>query len=148
MRILIAAVCALPFAAADADDFPTPRMLKGMEKGQWKVETLEHSAVKPGQKLPAMTMCIDNLMKQAKEHQAAKGERQCKPRLVMDGSDEAVMEMACPQRTVITTKKRESSKAVLADMQASGDHPAHIKMRYTHLGPCRKGQAAFSRDKK
>ncbi len=58
------------------------------------------------------------------------------------------MEMACPQRTVITTMKRESSKAVLADMKVSGDHPAHIKMRYTHLGPCRKGQATFSRDKK
>ena len=37
MRIIIAAVCALPFAVAvAAEDFPMPRMLKGMDKGQWK----------------------------------------------------------------------------------------------------------------
>ena len=63
MRIIIAAVCALPFAVAvAAEDFPMPRMLKGMDKGQWKVDILEHSEAKPGQTLPAMTICTRPIM--------------------------------------------------------------------------------------
>ena len=149
MRIIIAAVCALPFAVAvAAEDFPMPRMLKSMDKGQWKVDILEHSEAKPGQKMPAMTMCTDNLMKQAKEHQAAaKSKDKCTQRLLKDGSDEAVMETACPKRTVVTTMKREGSKSVLADIKSTGEHPMNMKMRYTHLGPCREGQAAMSFDK-
>ena len=149
MRIIIAAVCALPFAVAvAAEDFPMPRMLKGMDKGQWKVDILEHSEAKPGQKMPAMTMCTDNLMKQAKEHQAAaKSKDKCTQRLLKDGADEAVMETACSKSTVVTTMKRESAKSVLADIKSTGEHPMNMKMRYTHLGPCREGQAAMSFDK-
>jgi hypothetical protein len=140
MRIIVAAVCALSFAALAAEELPMPRMLKGMEKGQWKVDILEHSDAKPGQQLPAMTMCTDNLLKQARE-------RQCKQRLIKDGSDEAVMETTCSKSTVVTTMKRESPKSVLADIKSTGEHPTSMKMRYTHLGPCREGQAAMSLDK-
>ena len=126
VAIVVAAVCALPLAAA-AQDMPMPRMFKGMEKGQWKVDILEHS--------------------QAKEHQAAKSERQCKQRMVKDSSDEAVMEIACPERTVTTTMKREGSKSVVADIKSTGKDPMNMKMRYTHLGPCREGQSAMSFDK-
>ena len=143
--IIIAAACALPLVAV-AQETQMPRMLKGMEKGQWKVDILEHSQAK-GQKLPTMTMCTDQLMKQAKEHPAAKGDRKCKHRMVKDGSDEAVMEIACPERTVTTTMKRESSKSVLTDVRSTGKDPMNMKMRYTYVGPCREGQAAFSYDK-
>jgi hypothetical protein len=146
MRIIVAAVCALALAAL-AQDMQMPRMFKGMEKGQWKVETLEHSQAK-GQKLPTMTMCTEQLMKQAKEHQgAAKSEQKCKHRMVKDGADEAVMEIACPERTVTTTMKRESSKSVLADIKSTGKDPMNMKMRYTYVGACREGQAAISYDK-
>jgi hypothetical protein len=144
--IVVAAVCALPLAAA-AQVSAMPRMFQGMEKGQWKVDILEHSQAR-GQQMPSMTMCTDSLMKQAKEHPgAAKGERQCKQRMVKDGSDEAVMEIACPERTVTTTMKRESPKSVLADIKSTGKDPMNMKMRYTYVGACREGQAAFGMDK-
>lgn len=124
-----------------------PRMLKGMGKGQWRMEILEHSEAKPGQKMPAMTMCTDNLMKEARERQAAKGDRQCKQRLLKDSSDEAVMQITCPKRTVTTTMKREGANSVLADVTSTGDQQMHMKMRYTHLGACRAGQATMTLDK-
>jgi hypothetical protein len=146
MRIIVAAVCALPLAAV-AQVSAMPRMFNGMEKGEWKVEMLEHSQAK-GQKLPTMTMCTDQLMKQAREqHPAAKSESRCKHRMVKDGSDEAVMEIACPERTVTTTMKRENSKSVLADMNSTGKDPMHMKMRYTYVGPCRAGQSAIGYDR-
>lgn len=147
VAIVVAFACALPLAAA-AQDVPLPRMLKSMPKGQWRTEILEHSEAKPGQKFPAMTLCTDNLMKEAKERQAkAKPDRECKDRLLKDGSDEAVLEMACPKRTVTTTLKRESGKSVLALVNSTGEHPMHAKIRYTHLGACREGQSAMSFDK-
>lgn len=144
--IMLAAVCALPFAAA-AQVTAMPKMFQGMEKGQWKVDILEHSQAK-GQKLPTMTMCTEALMKQAKEqHPAAKSDNKCKQRMVKDGSDEAVMEIACPERTVTTTMKRENSKSILADIKSTGKDPMNMKMRYTYAGACREGQSAISYDK-
>ena len=139
-------LCALPLAAF-AQDMPVPRLLKGMEKGSWRTEVLEHSEAK-GQKLPAMTMCTDNLMKQAREAQAkGKSEQKCKQRLLKDEADEAVMEITCPENTVVTTMKRESAKSMLADIKATGKHPMTMKMRYTYQGACREGQAAMGMDK-
>jgi hypothetical protein len=147
VAIVVAAACALPLAAL-AEDFPMPRMMQGMEKGSWRSEILEHSEAK-GQRMPAMTICTDNLMKQAKEHQAAgKGERrECKQRLLKDASDEAVMETTCQDSTVVTTIKRETSKSMLADIKSTGKHPMTMKMRYTYVGACREGQAAMGLDK-
>src|SRR5260370_9534260 len=135
--IIAATACALPLAAL-AQDTPMPRMLKGMAKGQWRMEMLENSAAKPGQKLPAMTICTDNLMKHSSQSQpAAKSERQCKQRLLKDGSDEAVVETVCPERTVTTTMKRESAKSMLMDVRTTADRPHTLKMRYSNLGSCR-----------
>lgn len=145
VAIVVAAACALPLAAA-AQVSAMPRMFQGMEKGQWKVDILEHSQAK-GQTMPSMTMCTESLMKQAKERPAAKGEQKCKQRMVKDGADEAVMEIACPERTVTTTMKRENSKSVLADIKSTGKDPMNMKMRYTYVGACREGQAAFGLDK-
>ena len=148
-NVAIAAIvaCALPLAAA-AEDVVMPRMLKGMEKGQWRMEFLENSQLKPGQKPPVMTMCTDNLMNAAKDRQAkGKGDRQCTQRLLKDGADEAVMETVCPKRTYTTTLKREGAGSVLAEMKATGEHPMHMKMRYTHVGACRQGQPTMSFDK-
>src|SRR5690349_20834336 len=70
VAIAVAAACALPLAAA-AQMSAMPRIFQGMEKGQWKVDVLEHSQAK-GQRMPSMTMCTESLMKQAKEHPADK----------------------------------------------------------------------------
>ena len=139
-------LCALPLATL-AQDMPVPRLLKGMEKGSWRTEVLEHSEAK-GRKLPAMTMCTDNLLKQAKEqHDKGKSEQKCKQRLIKDAADETVMEITCPDNTVVTTMKRESAKSMLADIKATGKHPMTMKLRYTYQGACREGQAAMGMDK-
>jgi len=145
--VIVAAIaCALPLAAI-AQDMPVPRLLKGMEKGSWRTEVLEHSEAK-GKKLPAMTMCTDNLLKQSREQQArGKGEQKCKQRLTKDTDDETVMEIVCPENTVVTTMKRESPKSLLADMKVTGKNPMTMKMRYTYQGACREGQAAMGMDK-
>jgi len=144
--IVIAVACVLPLGAA-AEDFPMPRMLKSMEKGQWRIEMLENSHAKPGQKMPVMTLCTDNLLKQAQEPQAATSERRCTDRLLKDASDQAVLETKCPERTAVTTITRESSKSVLAEINSTGERPMHAKVRYTYAGACRAGQATMTLDK-
>lgn len=150
VAIALVVACALPLAAA-AEEMAVPRMLKGLEKGQWRMEVLEHSGdgqeLKPGQKMPVMTMCTDNMLKAAKERGANKGDRKCRQRLVKDASDEAIMEVTCPKNTYTTTLKRQGAGVVLADMTSTGDHPMHMKIRYTHTGACRAGQPTMSFDK-
>ena len=149
----LAKLLVLAFLAAAggafAQEAQIPRMLKGMAKGQWRMEILENSQAKPGQKMPSMIMCTDNLAKDMREakDKSAKSESQCKHRLIKDGADDAVWEISCPKRTVTTTMKRESAKSVLMNMKVTGDKPHTMKMRYTNLGPCREGQGAISYDK-
>ncbi len=146
VRFVIILGAALPIAAL-AQEQPMPRMLKGMGKGQWRVEMLEHSQMKQGQSIPAMTICTDNLAKHSAD-KAAQKESKCKHRLVKDGADEAVTEISCPERTVTTTMRRESAKSVLMDVKSAGKGaPMTMKMRYTNIGACREGQAAMSMDK-
>ena len=146
--LVVSMLCALPLAAA-ADEVQMPRMLKGMAKGSWRMETLENSQAKPGQKMPSMTFCTDNLAKDMREAKSsAKSDSKCKHRLIKDGSDEAVWEIACPQRTVTTTMRRESAGSILTDVKTTGDKQPHtMKMRYTSLGPCKAGQQTMSYDK-
>lgn len=140
-------ILGLAVSAAAQDAPPIPRMFKGMAKGQWKVEILEHSQMKPGKSVPAMTICADNLAQQAGQKPAAKKDTKCKHKLLKDGSDEAVWEIACPERTVTTTMKRESAKVVMADIRTTGKDAQHMTMRYTSLGACREGQSTMTYDK-
>ena len=146
MRLVILVAIVLPIAAL-AQEAQMPRMMKGMGKGQWRVDMLENSAAPKGQKMPAMTICSDNLAKHSAE-KGGKTETKCKQRLVKDAADEAVMEMTCPERTVTTTMKRESDKAVLMDIKSAAKGKTDtIKLRYTSLGACAAGQSAMSMDK-
>ena len=146
MKLTIVIACVLPIAAA-AQDMPVPRLMKDMGKGEWRMEVLEHSQAKQGQKMPAMNVCTDNLMKQAREHQAAKDAPKCKQKLLKDAADEAVMETTCPDSTITTTMKKESSKSELADVKSTGKRPMTMKMRYTHVGACKPGQQGATFDK-
>lgn len=146
LAIAVVVALALPLAAA-AEEIPMPRMLKGMEKGQWRMQILEHPGAKPGQEMPAMTMCTDNLMKQAKAHRDESSDPQrCTERLLKDATTEAILEVSCPERTVTTTMRRESARSVLAEITSTGERPTHIRMRYTNLGPCREGQPVMTLD--
>jgi len=133
---------------------PVPKMFRGMEgqKGQYQVEILEgggRAAPKDEMraKAPVMTLCTDNLMNSASERAKPRAESDCKHRLLKDTANEAVMESVCKERTTTVTMKREG-KSMLMDISSTGPRgPQTMKMRYTHLGPCREGQGTMTFDK-
>ena len=138
--LLLAAPCL-------AQDVPVPKIFRGVEgqKGQYKVDFLEGAGAG---RAPTMTVCTDNLLR---DSAAAKGkpraESGCKHRLLKDTADEAVMESVCKERTSTVTMKRDG-KSMLMTVESTGPRgPQTMKMRYTHLGPCREGQGAVSLDR-
>jgi len=145
--VRIAAVCALGFAAAvAADEVMTPRMFKGMQKGQWKAEMTEASASKSGKPMPTMMVCTDNLLEQQKSIQ--KTESDCKRRFVKDTSSEAVIESVCPERTTTTTIRKQNADNVEVTIDSTGTRgPRHMKIHYTHVGACKAGQGTVTFDK-
>jgi hypothetical protein len=150
MKIPVVPVLLIFATTAFAQDVPVPKMFRGMEgqKGQYQVEILEGGgrATKDG-KAPVMTLCTDNLMNSASERAKPRAESDCKHRLLKDTANEAVMESVCKERTTTVTMKREG-KSMLMDISSTGPRgPQTMKMRYTHLGPCREGQGAMTFDK-
>jgi len=131
-----------------AQDMPVPKMFKGMqgEKGRWKMEILEGGG-RAGKGM-TMTICTDNLMDQASGgRNKPKAESSCKHKLLKDTADEAVVESECKERKSTVTMKREG-KSMLMTMESSGPKgPQSMKMRATHVGPCRDGEGAVSLDK-
>ncbi len=130
-----------------------PKMFQGGvqgQKGQWQMEILEGGGrARPGTKV---TLCTDNLLRQqqpgAAKDLAKKRAAECKHRLLKDTPDEAVMESVCKERTTTVSMKRDG-KSTLMEVTTSGAEraPQTMKMRYTHLGPCREGQGTMSLDK-
>jgi hypothetical protein len=133
---------------AFAQDMPVPKMFKGIqgEKGQWRMEILEGGG-RAAAKGMTITLCTDNLFDSANKNKP-KGESSCKHRLLKDTADEAVVESECKERKTVVTLKRESAKSMLMTMESTGPKgPQTMKMRYSHLGPCREGQGTMSFDK-
>ena len=154
MKKLAAAACSALFLVAVSPAFaedtpPVPKMFRGMQKGQWKVDMIESTAAaKSGPAIPSMNVCTDNLMHHASSGPVPRGETSCKRRMLKDTADEAVMENVCPERSSTVTMKRESAKVMLMQMKSTGSRgPQEVKMRYTYLGPCSEGQGAVSFDK-
>ena len=140
MRFLVLLAFASP---AFAQDMPVPQLFKGMqgEKGRYQMEVLEGAG--RASKGTKITLCTDNVMKNS-----GRAESGCKHRLLKDTADEAVMESVCKERTTTVTMKRESAKSVhMAISSTSPKGPQEMKLRYTHLGPCREGEGAMSFDK-
>jgi hypothetical protein len=134
--------------SAVAQDMPVPKMFKGMqggEKGRWQMEVLEAGG-RPKARGMTVTVCTDNLMNQAGKDRP-KAESSCKHKLLKDTADEAVVESECRERKSTITIKRDG-KSMLMTMESTGPKgPQAMKMRYTHLGPCREGQGAVNLDK-
>jgi hypothetical protein len=146
---LAAVVFAALFVATPclAQDVPVPKIFRGIEgqKGQYKIERLEGAG--PG-RAPTITVCSENLLKDlAAARDKARAESGCKHRLLKDTANEAVMESVCKERTSTVTMKRDG-KSWLMTVDSTGPRgPRTMKMRYTHLGPCREAQGAVSLDK-
>ena len=146
-RTVVALIAAGFVSCTYAQDMPVPKIFRGLQgqKGQYKVELLE-GARAGKEKPPVMTVCTDNLMKNAPSADKARTESGCKQRLLKDTADEAVVESVCKERTSTVTIKRDG-KTMLMDIQSTGPRgPDHTKIRYTHLGACRDGQGAVSLD--
>ena len=142
MSRIVAFLITAVFSSAYAQDMPVPKMFKGLQgqKGQYQVELLEGGPAGKG-KPPVMTVCTDNLMKNAPAAaNKAHAKSDCKQRLLKDTADEAVIENVCKDRTSTVTIKREG-KSMLMQVQ-----PENMKIRYTHLGACREGQGAIGMD--
>lgn len=149
MKTPIVSVLLIFSATAFAQDMPVPKMFQALQgqKGQYQVEFLEGGMKPGGPKPPVMTVCTDNLMKDSAKAEKPQAKPDCKHRLVKDTGTEAVMESVCKERTTTVTMKREG-KSMLMDVQSTGPRgPQTMKMRYTHLGPCREGQGALSLDR-
>lgn len=146
-RIVVLLITAI-FPCAYAQDMPVPKMFKDLQgqKGQYQVELLEGGPARKG-KPPVMTVCTDNLIKNAPAADKAQTKSDCKQRLLKDTADEAVIENVCKDRTSTVTIKREG-KSMLMDVQSTNPSgkPDHMKIRYTHLGACREGQGAVGMD--
>jgi len=144
MRFLSAVFLAGLASNALAQEMPVPKLFKGLEgqKGEYKVEFLEGGpAMKEGRRMPAMTVCSDNLIDSASraEKRSRRG-ADCTRRLLKDTDEEAVMESVCTERKSTVTMKRESPKSLVMDIVSTGPRGERkMKMRYTHLGPCREG---------
>ena len=145
MKLLFALLLVAP---AWADTPPVPKVFKGIEgqKGQYQVDVLDGGGKSSPQK---MTICTDNVLNRQADGKARKGgQSNCKYRLLKDTADEAVIETTCDNRTSTVTMKRESAKSMLMTMDSTGQRgEQHMKMRYTHLGPCREGQGTVTLDK-
>jgi len=142
MKLTAAVSCALLFAtSAFAQEMPVPKMFKGMqggEKGRWQMEVLEAGG-RPAARGMTVTVCTDNLMNQAGRDKP-KAESSCKHKLLKDTADEAVVESECKERKSTITLKRDG-KSMLMTMDSTGPKgPQTMKMRATHLGPCREGE--------
>lgn len=146
MKRICAGLLAAVASTAFAQDVPVPKMfqdLKG-QKGQYRVEILEGGG-RAG-KGTTITVCSDNLIKDAGGAKP-RGGAGCQHKLLKDTTDEAVIESVCKERTSTVTMKRDG-KSVLMDIASkspSGERT--MKMRYTHLGPCKEGQGAVTLDK-
>jgi hypothetical protein len=139
MRVAAAtAVAALAFATcAVADEMPMPKMFQGLqsENGRWQMEMLEGGG-RAGKGM-TMTVCTDNLMKQGA---AGRNKPGCTHKLLRDTADEAVIESECSGRKSTMTLKREGKSMLMTQERAGPDGPRSLKIRATHLGPCREGR--------
>jgi hypothetical protein len=120
-----------------AQEMPVPKMFQGMDgqKGRWQMEILETSGRGKGM---GMTICTSNPVDEAAKARSRRG-ADCQHRLLKDTVDEAVVQSECKERKSTVHLKRDGS-SMLANIESTGSPrgPQSMKMRFTHLGPCRE----------
>jgi hypothetical protein len=143
MRAVLAVLC-LAAVPAFAEDPPVPQLFRGLgqEQGQWRMEILEMEGRGRSMKgsMPAMTLCTDNLFREAQSRQRQRGRGNCTHRLLKDTPDEMLMESECPEGASRILMKREGAKSLLMEGEVKDRRGAStIKMRYTYEGACETG---------
>jgi len=98
--------------------------------------------------MAAITLCTDNLYREARERGTRHGRRDCKVQVLKDTPDEALMETACPDSTSRILMTREGVKSMLMQAEVSGRRGVStMKMRYTYEGACTEGAGTMRFDK-
>lgn len=148
---LALALLALVASSALADEPPVPQLFRGIgaEQGQWRMEILEAEGrgrtIRGGM---AITLCTDNLYRDARERASRRGRGDCQFRLLKDTPDEALMESECPDGTSRISMKREGANSLLMQAEVSGRRGAStMKARYTHEGACTAQSTTMRFDK-
>ncbi len=143
MRLALAVLC-LAASPALAEDPPVPQLFRGIsgEQGQWRMEILEMEgrgrSMQGG--MPAMTLCTDNLFREARERSQRRGRSDCKHRLLKDSPTEMLMESECPDGTSRILMQREGQKSLLMQGEVKDSRgTSTMKMRYTYEGACQGG---------
>ena len=143
MRLALAALC-LAASPALAEEPPVPQLFRGLghEQGQWRMEILEMEgrgrSMQGG--MPAMTLCTDNLFREARERSQRRGRSDCKYRLLKDTPSEMLMESECPDGTSRILMQREGQKSLLMQGEVKDQRgTSTMKMRYTYEGACQGG---------
>ena len=147
---LAAALLVLALSARAAEP-PVPQLFRGVsgQPGQWRMEILEMEG--PGRSvrggLAAVTLCTDNLYREARRRADRRGRADCEHRLLKDTPDEMLMESACPDRTSRILMRREGTASLLMQGEVQDRRGAStMKMRYTYEGACQGGAPAMRFD--
>lgn len=148
MRPALAAVLLVLALPARAAEPPVPQLFRGVsgQPGQWRTEILELEG--PGRSVrggvAAVTLCTDNLYREARRRAERRGGAGCEHRLLKDTPDEMLMETACPDRTSRILMQREGTSSLLMRAEVQDRRGAStMKMRYTYEGACEGGAPAM-----
>jgi hypothetical protein len=149
---IVLAVLALFAAPALAADPPVPQLFRGIgaEKGQWRMEILEAEgrgrSIRGG--MAGVTLCTDDLLREARERAGRGARPDCKVRLLKDTPDEALIDTECPDGTSRISMKREGQKSMLMQAEAKDRRgTSTMTMRYTYEGACTEGAGTMRFDK-
>ncbi len=87
-----------------------------------------------------MTLCTDNLFREARERSQQRGRSDCKYRLLKDTPTEMLMESECPDGSSRILMQREGQKSLLMQGEVKDRRgTSTMKMRYTYEGACQGG---------
>jgi len=147
--LVLALASATPVLASDP---PVPLLFRGIspDKGQWRMEILEAEGrgrtIRGG--MAALTLCTDNLYREARERSVRHGRKDCQVRVLKDTPDEALMETECPESTSRILMQREGPKSLLMQAEVNGRRgTSTMKMRYTYEGACTQDSGVMRFDK-
>jgi hypothetical protein len=152
LRFALAALVLAAATPALAEEPPVPLLFRGFgtDKGQWRMEILEAEgrgrSMRGGM---SMTLCTDNLYREARERSQRRGGSECRHRLLKDTPAEMLMESECPERTSRVLMKRENAKSLLMEGEVKDRRgTSTMKMRYTYEGACTQdsGMMRFEKD--
>ena len=147
--------------AAFAADAPVPRVMSDalIDKGSWRVEVLEAPGRDPKvmQALGGATLCTSAAEAMTRNRPPAGGSStadkpQCTRKMLEDGTDRAVVEVACTgaqpstMKSTIVRVAPRSYEISTETTTARRPEPVTMRMKMSYAGPCTAQDAAVRLD--